>query len=156
MQRTQSKNQSPMPLLIGLVAIILIGCAVYSVMAFQKAYTVDPKQVFTEYFSNQLDRVQNLTGGGSLGGYYDIWIYFESPDIIRLKSDDWVQDRENVHRLATWWSDNHPAQSEFINDMGSIQAWRLYKHPDQTQILNGEYIVHTKKNRYWLRVWGKK
>ncbi|HEY9758055.1 MAG TPA: hypothetical protein V6C97_23010 [Oculatellaceae cyanobacterium] len=156
MQRVPQKSSSPMPLLIGLGVILAIGAIIYGVMAFQKAYTVDPKQVFEEYFTNQPDRVQNLTGGGQLGGYFDIWIYFESPDIIRLRSPEWSRDQENVHRIATWWSLNHPAQSEFVNDLGNIQAWKMYRHPDTVEIFNAEYLVHTKKNLYWLRIWGRK
>jgi hypothetical protein len=120
----------------------------------KEAYTVYPQKVFTEYFTNPPSRISNLIGGGSLSGYFDVWIRFDCPDVVRLRNSKLFK-KDAPDRVSQWWVENH-SDEQGTRNYHDLECWTMSEHPDPVTIINGWLLCNAKTNRCWFRVWGRK
>ena len=154
MQKTKNKSNNLQIILIPVIALLLIGAAFYSFSVLKNAYTVFPDKVYDENFDTPRSRIHDLIGGGEISGYYDIWIRFECPDVVRLKETDWQQSA-SPSRAAQWWGIHHPEEVG-TQDYQSLSCWTMQRHPNTVTVANGDLLYNRKLNRYWFRIWGRK
>jgi hypothetical protein len=139
--------------IIVVVVLLLIGAVYYSANVMKTAYTVDPKKVFEEFFTNSLTRVTDLQGDGNISSMSDIWLTFYCSDVVRFRQPQFATpDRDRAWHYFT----EHLPHDKDVANLADLEGWTFYDHPDPVRLINA-WLLHNKKtNKYYFRTWGRK
>lgn len=139
-----------------ILVVIAVGYLVYySVTVMVKAYTVNPENLYAEFFTNSRDRIHNLEGGGDISSVFDEWLTFQCPDIIRFKNPKMFVSEGQPQRAWHYFIEKYPHEKD-LQTLADLEGWSMSDHPDPVRLVNAWLVCNKKTNRYWFRTWGRK
>lgn len=147
-------ESKPLLALLVVAVIAVVGYMVYKI-GFD-GYTVRPEQIFAETFTDLPTQIEDLTGGGTKSGSYDVWLKFKTPGRMAvLKNKDDFKKDDADQELARRWFAEHLTKPP-VKSLENSQDWKFFKCvKSETQSISQEWLMYnwkTDENLY--RKWG--
>ncbi len=136
-----------------LLLLLLILGSYYVGGVMREAYTVRPAKIFRQSFTNDIQDVQELQGGGQLGSYFNVWLTFKCPKGAHLKEAS--RFGNSFAGQAQMWFRDRELGSDLQNP-DDLELLARSDHDSVVSIIN-EWLLHNKKTgQYYFRSWGQK
>ena len=102
-RKSKSKAKlNPMVRNIALISIavgLFIFGAIYSTRVIQNTLVVKASSIYEENFETPMSSIENLTGDGKIGGFYDVWIRFKCATGATLKDQSKYESKRASQAL---------------------------------------------------------
>jgi len=141
--------------IVVLVTCLTVAALYHGVNVVKDSYTVKPLKIYQETFENPPAHVNDLTGGGSLSGYFDLWLHFKCPsNDMKLKNADQYQKMQVVEDPRRWFDSTVPDQANALE--GDNNQLELYYSTQRTatNVANHWLLHNIKTTDYYYRNWG--
>jgi hypothetical protein len=109
--------------------------------------------IYNEAFDTPITSIESLSGGGNVGGYYDVWLRFKCPGGATLKDESQYESKRTSQALR-WFEDKFPEDKDLPSAMHLTLLWRT--RSEVTKVTNQWLLCNVATATYYYRAWGFK
>ena len=141
------------------IAIVLVGLFCFLGWRFAlyigDQYKVHPEKIYEKAFVVPIEKIDDLSGSGSISDRHDMWIHFRYTEKDDLKEKDKFEEAPlDCEQARRWFAERRPEDSSLV--FQENQYMKLYKKVDQyTTGMERAWLLHNwRTNDYYYRTWG--